>query len=147
MPLLSANGKLFIGGPSQVLAPGNPRSQVRSTFSTVSRFPRAVFWTTVASEARHRFGTSQTFRSHHAQRKRRRSCALPAHSKTLRAFRKSSCNAPASWTAVALHRFHSATVCSCSRSNHSQKIGVSVKLICCDNGLLVANREHFIRHF
>jgi hypothetical protein len=29
----------------------------------------------------------------------------------------------------------------------SQKIGVSVKGICCDNGLLVADREHFIRHF
>jgi len=31
------------------------------------------------------------------------------HSMTLRAFRKSLCNAPVSWTAVALHHFHSAT--------------------------------------
>jgi hypothetical protein len=31
--------------------------------------------------------------------------ALPPHSKTLRAIRRSSENAPASWTAVALHRF------------------------------------------
>jgi hypothetical protein len=27
------------------------------------------------------------------------------------------------------------------------KIGVSVRRICCDSGLLVADREHFIRHF
>ena len=26
-------------------------------------------------------------------------------------------------------------------------VRISVKRICCDSGLLVANREHFIRHF
>ena len=37
----------------------------------------ASFWSAVASEARHRFG----FGPHVIVRKRRRRCALPAHSK------------------------------------------------------------------
>ena len=37
----------------------------------------ASFWSAVASEARHRFG----FGPHVTVRKRRRRCALPAHSK------------------------------------------------------------------
>ena len=54
-----------------------------------------------------------------------------AHSETLRAFRKSSCNAPASWTAVALHRFHSATArgCVADRPQQWRKTG-RLKYVC-----------------
>ena len=31
--------------------------------------------------------------------------------------------------------------------DRSPKMVVSVKAICCDNGLLVCDYEHFIRHF
>jgi hypothetical protein len=54
----------------------------------------ASFWSAVASEARHRFGLTWSDRSGFtATRKRRRRCALPAHSK--------ACGAP---TASALER-------------------------------------------
>ena len=69
-----------------------------------------MIWTAVAipqSRERHRFGKERyhTIPTSFALRKRRRRCALPAHSKTLRAIRWSPSNAPASWTAVVLHRF------------------------------------------